>query len=217
MPGWETGTKGRSFVLSGHWRTEGWLKGRKSPSPPTGEGCHDGVPTLRVGAGDASCPRRQERGSPGGMPSRSAESTEPQPQVSLFPRPVGTSPSQCYAAGQGRATHLSLSVCVSTPALQHSCRDPHLSRRGELPGPLMLHSPTWGLRKAEESRPALTPQPGLGPVTPAKAARPAVPDESCSLPRGTSSGGAGVSPSIHHPQSSHPDHQTPAGCGRGSR
>lgn len=116
-------------------------------------------------------PPQTEEGSPGSAPSRSAESTEPQPQASLFPRPVGTSPSQCCAAGQGCATQLGLSVCVSTPALQHSCRDPRLSRRGEPLGPLTLHSPTWGLRKAEESRPALTPQPaspdsqrGLGSV-----------------------------------------------------
>lgn len=84
------------------------------------------VPTLRVRAGDASCPRRQGRGSPRGMPSRSAESVEPQSQVSLFPRPVGTSPSQCYAAGPGCATHLSLSVCV------HACTP------AQLPGPSPL-------------------------------------------------------------------------------
>lgn len=47
-------------------------------------------------------------------------------------------------------------------------------------------------------------RPGQGLVTPAKAARPRVPDESCSIPRGTASGRAGVSPPRRHPQSSRP-------------
>ena len=140
-----------------------------------------------------------------GTPSRSAESTEPQPQASLFPRRGGTSPSQCYAAGQGHATHLSLSGCV------HTCPP------AQLPGP----SPLQEGRAAQPPHAAFThmgPQEGRGveacpdspagprqrPVTPGKAAGPVVPNESRSLPRGTSSGGAGVSLPIRHPQSSHP-------------
>lgn len=119
---------------------------------------------------------------------------------------MGTPPRQCYAGRRGRATRQCPPVSVSAPAFQHSQRGPHLSGRGGLPTDEGLHPLTRGLRLAEESRPALTPQPGLGNglVTPAKTARPGSPDESCSVPRGTASGRAGVSPPRRHPQSSHP-------------
>lgn len=57
---------------------------------------------------------------------------------------------------------VSMSVSVSTPALQHSQPGPPPLLEGRAAPVLKLHPATWGLRRTEESRPALTSQVGLG-------------------------------------------------------
>lgn len=109
----------------------------------------------------------------------------------------------CRRAG---LCHPPVSVCVCTcPPTQPE--ETPTSPGGEgCPSSLRAASTDEGPQEGRgvEARLDSPAGPGQGLATPAKAARPRVPDESCSVPRGTASGQAGVSPPRRHPQSSRP-------------
>lgn len=97
--------------------------------------------------------------SPAEVQSRRSHSLKP-----LYSRgPTGALPNHCYAERQGCAIQLCLCLCLCPHLPSNTASwDLHLSWRGELPQPSRLRSSTWGLRRTEESRPALTSQVGLG-------------------------------------------------------
>ena len=148
--------------------------------PSAGERRSDGRAHPRRAAGDAPAPAAGGEAA-GSIPSRCVESTEPRQNLLYSRGPTGIPPrSTAWEGGTGPPQTCPVSLCLhlvlrAQPA--GTLASPDTAPSG-LPPPHM--GPAEG--RGVEARPDLPPRPQQCPVTPAKVARPMVPDESCAHP-----------------------------------